>query len=165
MKKKGFTLIEVVVSMAIISILFGATLSLSKMSSNISNDIKFENSLYEIENLLSYAKAYCKKNNMAGEIQIDSSRNQIIFFENSSHVIKRLILPEEAKLTYNKECLDISSRGHIKRGLTILVQDKWSKTHNITIRVGIDLIDIKDNDDFLIEYNVYKKILLETENY
>ncbi|GAA0075940.1 hypothetical protein UT300005_03180 [Clostridium sp. CTA-5] len=145
MKKKGFTLIEVVISIAIISIIFTVSISLSKMNSRISNDIKYESVLYEIENIISYSKLYCKKNNTPGEIQIDNKLNEIAFYQKSDNKIKKVTLPKDIRLVMKNESLNIGSNGHIKNGLCITVEDKYNECYDITIRVGVDLVTIKKN--------------------
>ncbi|MBW6410928.1 prepilin-type N-terminal cleavage/methylation domain-containing protein [Clostridium weizhouense] len=143
MRKKGFTLIELVISIAIITIIFAVSISLSKMNSRIYNDIRYESLLYEIEDIISYSKAYCKNNNTSGEIQIDNKLNEISFSQNDDKKIKKVTLPKDINLIVKNEILNIGSNGHIKNGLCISVEDKYHECYDITIRVGVDLVTIK----------------------
>lgn len=95
MKKKGFTLIEVIASLSIILIIFSLTLSVKDIYSTISNDIESKSALYDVENLLSYSKAYCKKNKKSGEIQIDNIRNRILFEKDGLTTVKKLFYQEK----------------------------------------------------------------------
>ena len=56
MKNYGFTLIETVVSIFILSILLSVGLSLSKLGSTLSHDMENTSCVYEIQNILSYGK-------------------------------------------------------------------------------------------------------------
>ena len=56
MKNYGFTLIETMVSIFILTILFSVGVSLSKFGSYLSHDMENTAYVYEIQNLLSYGK-------------------------------------------------------------------------------------------------------------
>ena len=56
MKKQGFTLLEIIISIFILIILFSVGIALNKWSKNLSLDIKYTGYTYEIQNLLSYGK-------------------------------------------------------------------------------------------------------------
>ncbi|WP_315080420.1 prepilin-type N-terminal cleavage/methylation domain-containing protein [uncultured Clostridium sp.] len=142
MKKKGFTLIEVIASLSIIIIIFSLTLSIKDIHSTISNDIESKSALYDVENLLSYSKAYCKKNKKNGEIQIDNIRNRILFGENAKKTVKQVVLPEEIKIIGKNDCIQVRSDGHIKQGKTIVFQDNKNNIYKVTIATGIDPINI-----------------------
>ncbi|HBJ2622308.1 prepilin-type N-terminal cleavage/methylation domain-containing protein [Clostridium botulinum] len=142
MKKKGFTLIELIASLSIIIIIFSLTLSVSDIHSTISNDIKSKSALYDVENLLSYSKAYCKKNKKNGEIQIDNIRNKILFGENAKKIVKQVDLTGKFKIINKNDCIQVRSNGHIKQGKTIVFQDNKNNIYKITIATGIDPINI-----------------------
>lgn len=61
MKRHGFTLIETMVSLFILTMLFSIGISLSKFSNNLSAHIESTGYIYEIQNLLSYGKAVCRE--------------------------------------------------------------------------------------------------------
>ena len=75
MKKNGFTLIETVVSIFILTILFSVGISLNKFASNLSKDMKNTAYVYEIQNLLSYGKAVCREKNKYGKMIMALSRD------------------------------------------------------------------------------------------
>ncbi|AOR23925.1 prepilin-type N-terminal cleavage/methylation domain-containing protein [Clostridium taeniosporum] len=144
MKHKGFTLIEVIASLSIILIIFSLTASVKDINSVISNKIEWESVLYDVENLFTYSKAYCKKNKINGEIQVDNIRNKIIFSPNDRKRIKQVILPNWMKIFTKNECMQVKSNGHINQGKTIGFKDYKNNMYEITVLPGIDYININE---------------------
>ena len=146
MKKYGFTLIETVVSIFIITILFSVGISLSKFGSNLSHDMENTAYVYEIQNLLSYGKAVCMEKNKYGKITVKSSENKLRFIEGWDNIEKIINLPKEIKIISNDISVLITPDGRISQGNTIKLIDKYGQRQDITIGVGVDLIVIKDGD-------------------
>ena len=147
MKKNGFALIETMVSIFILTILFSVGISLNKLGSNLSKDIKNTAYVYEIENLLSYGKAVCREKNKYGKITIDSKKNQIRFIEGADNIEKIIDMPKEISIDEEKYLsIFITPDGKISRGITIELRDDYKEKHAITIGVGVDLIVIKDGE-------------------
>ncbi len=147
MKNNGFTLIETMVSIFILTILFSVGISLNKLGSNLSKDIKNTAYVYEIENLLSYGKAVCREKNKYGKITIDSKKNQIRFIEGADNIEKIIDMPKEISIDEEKYLsIFITPDGKISRGITIELRDDYKEKHAITIGVGVDLIVIKDGE-------------------
>ena len=146
MKKYGFTLIETVVSIFILTILFSVGVSLSKLGSNLLHDMENKAYVYEIQNLLSYGKAVCKEKNKYGKITVKSSRNEIRFIEGWDNIEKIINVPKEIKIINNDISVLITPNGKISKGTTIKLIDKYGERQDITIGVGVDLIDIKDGE-------------------
>lgn len=143
MRKSGFTLMEVIVSLFILTILFGTGMSLSKLGRNIYYHIIIEGYVYEVEDLLSYGKAICKKNNQYGKINTNTQTNEITFIERWDNIEKTVVLPKEIKLQKSLT-LFINPEGKLEQGNTITLIDKFGSNHDISIRVGVDLIVIKE---------------------
>lgn len=146
MKKDGFTLIETVVSMFILSILFSIGLTLSNLGNNLSADIKNTDHVYEIQNLLSYGKAVCSKKNKYGKITVKSNNNEIRFIEGADKIEKIINLPTDIKIISNDISVFITPYGKILKGFTIKLVDKYGRRQDITIDVGTDFIRIKDGE-------------------
>lgn len=143
MKKKGFTLIEVVVSIFIITILFSVGVSLSKFSHSLSDNMESSAYIYEIQNLLSYGKAICREKNEYGKITVKASKNEIRFIEGWDNIEKLVNIPEGMRIISSDISVLITPDGKISKGNTIKIIDKCGERHDITIGVGIDLITIK----------------------
>jgi len=146
MKKYGFTLIETVVSIFILTFLFSIGISLSKLGSDLSHDMDNTAYVYEIQNLLSYGKAVCKDKNKYGKITVKSSENEISFIEGWDNIEKIIKLPQEIKIINNDISVLITSSGKISQGNTIKLIDKYWQRQDITIGVGVDLIVIKESE-------------------
>ena len=144
MKKDGFTLIETMVSIFILTILLSVGISQSKFGNNLEHGMEKAAYVYEIQNLLSYGKAVCREKNKYGKIVIDSSRNEIRFIEGWDNIEKIIKLPEEIIIINRYKSISITSDGKIAQGFTIELIDKYREKQDITISVGVDLITIKE---------------------
>lgn len=144
MKKDGFTLIEMVVSIFILTILFNVGISLNKFGSNLSDDMKNTACVYEIQNILSYAKAVCRDKNKYGKITVDSRKNEIRFVEGADKIEKIINLPKEISIVDRYTSILITPDGKISNGTTIELVDEHREKQDITIGVSVDLIVIKD---------------------
>lgn len=147
MKKAGFTLIETVVSIFILTILFSVGTSLNKFGHNLSSDMKNTAYIYEIQNLLSYGKAVCREKNKYGKITIHYKKQQIRFIEGVDNIEKVINMPEEISIDGEKYInILITPDGKISKGITIELRDENKEKHTITIGVGVDLIVSKDGE-------------------
>lgn len=147
MKKNGFTLIETIVSIFILTILFSVGTSLNKLGNNLSKDMKNTAYVYEIQNLLSYGKAVCREKNKYGKITIDSRKNQIRFIEGADNIEKIIKMPKEISINEERhQSIFITPDGKISRGITIELIDDYKEKYDITIGVGVDLIVIKNGE-------------------
>jgi len=146
MKRNGFTLIETMVSICILTILFSIGISQSKFGNNLVNGMKKTDYVYEIQNLITYGKAMCREKNKYGEIIIDSRKNEIQFVEGWDSIEKIIKLPKEVSLIPKTKIMLIGPEGKIVNGNTITLVDNYKGKQDITISVGGDLITIKDGD-------------------
>ena len=146
MKKDGFTLIETIISIFILTVLFSVGISQSTFGNNLVYSMEKTACVYEIQNILSYGKAVCKEKNKYGKIVIDSSKNEIRFIEGWDNIEKIVKVPKEVTMVLKIKSILISSEGKIAQGNTITLVDKYMEKQDITISVGGDLITIKDVD-------------------
>lgn len=146
MNKKGFTLIEVIASLSIILIIFSLTFSAKTIHSTISNEIQCKSALYDVENLITFSKAYCKKNKTIGKIQVDNMKNKITLSSEGRKVIKKVYLPKEIKINGCNICMKVNSNGLINKGNTIEFKDDKNNLYKITIAAGIDYITVSKVD-------------------
>ncbi|WP_297422210.1 prepilin-type N-terminal cleavage/methylation domain-containing protein [Clostridium sp.] len=145
MRKQGFTLLETIVCIFILIILFNVGIALSKWSNSLSSDIKYSGNVYEIQNLLTYGKAVCREKNRYGKITVKSSKNEIRFVEGWDNIEKVINLPSEIKIISEDISALVTPEGKINKGATIKLLYKNGERVDITIRVGVDLIVIKND--------------------
>ena len=148
MKKYGFTLIETIISIFILTILFTTGVSLSQLGNKLSHDIENTNYVYEIQNLLSYGKAFCMEKNESGKIIVNVNENKIYFIDGRENIEskKTINLPKKIRILAKNKNIKIDRDGKITQGNTITLLDNCGERQDITIGVGVDLIDIKDGD-------------------
>lgn len=146
MKREGFTLIETVVSIFILTILFSVGISLNKCAINLSNNMENADCVYEIQNILSYGKAVCREKNKYGKITIDPMKNEIRFVEGTDKIEKILNIPKNISIDGNYKSILITPQGKISRGLSIVLIDNCLERQSITIGVGVDYIDVKNGE-------------------
>lgn len=144
-KLKGFTLLETVISIFIITLVFTAVTSLEIMKDNLENEMECNSDIYEVQNMLILSKAVCKKDNNKGHMLINTKGKEIYFYLDSggSSLFRKI------KLSNNSDCLGkninlyLTSRGKITSGTTITIKNA-EEIENITIGGGVDTIKIKD---------------------
>lgn len=155
--KKGYTLIELIIVISIISVISSITIiNVVKVKEKMEM-IEFNNVSNEIKALLSFGKAYCRRNKVPGQILIGLDRKTITFeVTNQEHPItKTMILSKNievgsnfiisSSITSNNN--NITDEGFIKSAGTIVLTHKSNKKIEITISVGNDIIRNKQNDN------------------
>ena len=144
--KRGYTLIELIIVLAIISIIMLPTLNISKYYREVAGRVKGKSIINEVSNLISYSKYYCRHYNSYGLIEVNSSEGKIIFkdTEGKSKVIKTITLEDGFKFTSNNS-LSINKIGHIQSD-TIRIIDKEGKVYKVTISTGVDTVNIYEGE-------------------
>ena len=74
--KRGYTLIELIIVLAIIAILMLPTLNISKYYREVAGRVKGKSIINEVSNLISYSKYYCRHYNSYGLIEVNSSEGK-----------------------------------------------------------------------------------------
>ncbi|MCF0149253.1 MAG: type II secretion system protein [Clostridium sp.] len=152
--KKGYTLIELIVVLSIITIFSSiVVINIGKVKETM-YDIQFKNIEAEIKSLLSFGKAYCRNNNVPGEITIGLDRKTVLFEVTGTKapIIKRINLGEGIEVLSNinssGSSKNISAQGYIKSAGKITIKGK-NKKSEITISVGSDVIrsTIKNDEE------------------
>lgn len=145
--KKGYTLIELIVVLAIIAILMVPALNISKSYREVIDRVKGKSIMNEISNLLSYSKYYCRHYESCGLIEINSYEGKITFKDTSgkSKIMKTIVLEEGFKFTSNNS-FDVSKIGHILKSDTIRIISKEGKVYRVTISTGVDTVNIYEGE-------------------
>ncbi|WP_294156654.1 prepilin-type N-terminal cleavage/methylation domain-containing protein [uncultured Clostridium sp.] len=144
-REKGFTLIEIIVSIFIITMLFTAVISLNALKDNLEREIEYDSDIYEIQNMLTFSKVKCKQEDTKGHLLVNSRTDEIYFYCNTKGTlpIKKIGLSENSDCIAEIKNLYLSDKGKITAGNTIAVR-KDGEIRQITIGVGVDNIRIKE---------------------
>ncbi|MBS4956631.1 MAG: prepilin-type N-terminal cleavage/methylation domain-containing protein [Clostridium sp.] len=144
--KRGYTLIELIIVLAIVAILMLPTLNISKSYIEAIGKVKGKSIINDISNLISYSKYYCRYYSGYGVIEINSSKGKITFKDTSgkSKVIKTITLEDGFRFVSNNS-LSINKLGHIQSG-TIRIMDKNGKLYKVTISTGVDTVNVYEGE-------------------
>lgn len=160
--KKGYTLIEVIIVLSIM-LIFSSLASLGyNFYKNSVEKIKLESTTLEVRDLLSFSKAYCRKNEITGNILVASDRKSITFtVENRKAPIKKIInLENDLEIGSNfKGDNKVSEEGFITKAGTIKITSGYlNKSLELKVSVGNDIIRVNDkNEGDIIDW---KKVIL-----
>lgn len=147
--KKGFTLLELIVSMAIIAIISSITILSVKNTCKLQNTIDVESTKRGILNIVLNSKDYCYCNKVSGHLLFDLGNEEIRFYDDSKRPIKivyRYTLPQEIKLVSinsSYSMINIGREGGLEDACTIYFKDRYKNSYTVTICVGSFMIDVK----------------------
>lgn len=146
-KKSAFTILELMVSMLIIVIIMGCGLKLINSFQIIKEKEGINNSIYEIIDVFSYAKGYCRKNSEIGYVRINEKNKSIEFTPSIYNTkLKEVYMPKDVILVSNfsgGNRIKVSESGYITSAGKIEIRYKKKVVSTITISAGNDIINIK----------------------
>lgn len=144
--KRGYTLLELIIVLAIILVLMLPTLNISKSYIKSIEKIKGKSIVNDISNLISYSKYYCRQNNSQGLIEISRSKGKIVFKDTSgrSKTIKTIILEDGFKFVSN-DSLSINKIGSVESA-TIRIMNEKGDLYKVTIATGVDTVNIYEGE-------------------
>ena len=155
--KKGYTLIELIVVLSIISIISSITVVNVVKFKDKMEMIEFNSVANEVKSLLSFAKSYCRKNNVQGKILVGINRKTITFevTNKEAPITKTIELNKNVEVGSNfkvsssitSDNNQITDEGYIKSAGTITLTHKSNKQIKITISVGSDIIRSYETDN------------------
>jgi len=146
MIKKGFTLIEVVVVISIMTILFGYSLLNLRSFNRIENNIEVQLFGNTLVDFVINSKKYCKDNNLSGYIYFITNKNSAQFCC-GTNVIGSVKLPVNfSELSVNRTGgkISIDNKGFSKDACTIKFKDREGDMHYITMCVGTANVEFKN---------------------
>lgn len=150
MRKEGYTLIELIIVLSIITLLSTVGFGGVKYFKDKIESLKLQNNVYEVRGLLSFAKSYCRKNEVVGNIAISKNKKDVVFevIERNHQLTKILNLDDNIKVTSNFQngINNINKEGFIKTAGTITLSYK-DKLIEIKVSVGNDIIRVNDIDE------------------
>ncbi|MBU5454593.1 prepilin-type N-terminal cleavage/methylation domain-containing protein [Caproiciproducens sp. MSJ-32] len=150
MKKRAFTLIEVIIVISILSIISGITYIGINNYFKTKSKLTFESTVSDVRRLLSYGKQYCRKYKVKGYILVDIRGKTVQFstFDLNHNITKEIEIDKDIIITskFNSNNIEISEKGFIKSSgtITIIYNNEYKK--EIKVGVGNDIIGIKDGD-------------------
>lgn len=155
--KKGYTLIELIIVLSIIAVISSiATINIVKFKEKM-EIIEFNSVANEVKSLLSFGKAYCRKNKVSGQILVGKNRKTITFevTNNEFPITKTIRLNKDIEVGSNfkvsssitSDNNNITDEGYIKSAGTITLTHKSNKRINITVSVGNDIIRSYESDE------------------
>lgn len=143
MKKRGYTLLELIIVMAILVVLMPAAVKGSSVY-NLIDNIIVHSLKSDIANLISFAKHYSYNTGNTGRVEIDNIKGEISFVDTKNELTKNTI----AKVTLPKGYdflerfnISVSNKGVVS-GDSIIFKSLSGEYHKVTISVGIDFVNI-----------------------
>ena len=143
MKKRGYTLLELIIVMAILVVLMPAAVKGSSVY-NLIDNITVHSLKSDIANLISFAKHYSYNTGNTGRLEIDNIKGEISFVDTKNELTKNTI----AKVTLQKGYdflerfnISVSNKGVVS-GDSIIFKSLSGEYHKVTISVGIDFVNI-----------------------
>lgn len=151
MKRRGYVLVELIASLAIISIIFTIGFAGVKIYKNISYELEKQHLFYEIEDTLSYGKKYLSEKSEYGVFSIEDKGDRInISVKVDGLSVKEVEVKKCISLYYRNyikqktlETLTIDSNGNIE-SKTIFFQDKNGVRNILAVTVSGNYTSLRE---------------------
>lgn len=138
-RKSAFTLLELVISMAVISFILSLGITGTKVAKKTMNNIRGNAAISDLSSFLSYCKLYCDKNNVSVIIFCRNNGN-MEFNDVKNNFIKRITLPRGFRFITNYS-INCNNEGTLSPG-SIYIENNDGEFYKVTISVGIDNINV-----------------------
>lgn len=143
MKKRGYTLLELIVVMAILVVLMPIVLK-GKSTYKLIDNITANSLKCDIANLISFAKHYSYNTGNTGRLEINNIKGEISFIDTKSELTKNIIaqvtLPSGYEFVSGFN-ISVSNKG-VVAGDSVIFKSLSGEYHKVTVSVGIDLVNI-----------------------
>jgi prepilin-type N-terminal cleavage/methylation domain-containing protein len=146
--RKGFTLIEIILIIAIMSIVSGVGALSIRYYKTVNNSLDADYYCNAVVNFINNSKMYCRENYCGAIVNFDKGKNEIKLV-NGIKVVNKLMLKDKITLfgftgRVNNTYIVINSDGYSNDAFTIILKDNNSIEHEITMRVGTAYVKIKE---------------------
>ena len=143
-KKRGFTLIEMIIVVSIMSIIGGCSVISVQYYKTIKNKIDADYYCNAVVSFINNSKMYCRENTCSAVITFDIPGNQMMLHADGMP-INNLALSNKITLdnvNVDQSKMGIDNKGYIKEAYTITLKGNNLVKHKITVRVGTEYIKI-----------------------
>lgn len=144
--RRGFTLIEIILVIAIMSIIGGCGVFSIKYYKTVKNKVDADYYCNAVVNFINNSKMYCRVNSCSAIVTFDIDKNEIKL-ENGIMTINKLIFSNKVTLyevqgrRSNRDIV-FDKLGYSNDACTIILIDNNSIEHEITMRVGTAYVKI-----------------------
>lgn len=143
--KKGFTLIEIMVTMALLSIITATSLICLKGFKELKEKTEMDHAVNSVVEFINAAKSFSRNNNCSTNINISGNKDELELYSNIEK-IKFCKLPRGIKITRvtsDGDDIKINNVGKAINACTLTLNNDGSLTREITIKVGTGYVSEK----------------------
>lgn len=144
--KRGFTLIELMVTMALISIITATSLICLKGFKELKEKTDMDHAVNSVVEFINAAKSFSRNNNCSTNINISGNKDELELYSNIEK-IKFCKLPRGIKITRvtsDGDDIKINNVGKAINACTLTLNNDGSLTREITIKVGTGYVSEKN---------------------
>lgn len=144
--RKGFTLIEIVLVIGIMSIIAGCSFMSVRYYKTIKNKVDADYYCNAVVSFINNSKMYCRENSCSATVIFDIGRNEMKL-DKGMYTIRELlfkgkiILYEVNGRRINKHIV-IDKNGYSNDGFTVVLRDNNLIKHEISMRVGTGYVKV-----------------------
>lgn len=142
-KRKGITLIEVVMYLGLIAIITSTTVSTVGVLNKIKLSVGVNSDIGKIHDLLVIGKVVSKTEGIPGKVIYDKNNNYMEYYNKNESMgidLKNVVIE---RINSSDGMIYITDKGMITTSCTITIRGDDSKKYEITINVGSYTIDVK----------------------
>ncbi|WP_143314369.1 type II secretion system protein [Clostridium sp. HBUAS56017] len=151
MKKRGFTLIEIIAVIGVLSVIFSIGIASIRQFKTRYKQIEISNFLYETIDMISYGKSYCASNDLSGNVKLINNNDYLqVYLIADNKVIKNIKIKEVLRIKpfdNEEEIRNINLRinefGYVEPTTIKFINEKLEE-FIITVQVGGNVILVKE---------------------